>query len=74
MIHVLEGLQQVEHLIMLNVCGLPINEDQLLTVLELEADLGIPKINVSNILMQNLGMKHVMAKFIPQFRKTQWGS
>ena len=33
---------------------------------ELEADLGIPKTTVSEILMQGLGMKSVMAKFIPQ--------
>ena len=32
---------------------------------ELEADLGIPKTTVSDILTQNLGMKIVMAKFIP---------
>ena len=32
---------------------------------ELEADLGIPKATVSEILMQVLGMKHVVAKFIP---------
>ena len=36
------------------------------TVQELEADLGIPKTTVSEILMQGLGMKSVMAKFIPQ--------
>ena len=33
---------------------------------ELEADLGIPKTTVSEILMQDLCMKHVMAKFILQ--------
>ena len=33
---------------------------------ELEADLGIPKTTVSEMLMQDLGMKHVVAKFIPQ--------
>ena len=32
---------------------------------ELEADLGILKTTVSEILMQDLGMKYVMAKFIP---------
>ena len=37
-----------------------------LTVWELEADLGIPKTAVSEILMQDLGMKWVMAKFVPQ--------
>ena len=31
---------------------------------ELEADLGIPKTTVSEILMQGLGMKCVVAKFI----------
>ena len=33
---------------------------------ELEADLGIPKTTVSEILTQDLGMKHVMAKFVQQ--------
>ena len=33
---------------------------------ELEADLGIPKTTVSEILTQDLGMKHVMAKFVLQ--------
>ena len=32
---------------------------------ELEADLGIPKTTVSEILTQDLGMKRVAAKFIP---------
>ena len=32
---------------------------------ELEADLEIPKTTVSKILTQDLGMKCVMAKFIP---------
>ena len=41
-----------------------INKDQQLTVQELEADLGIPKTTVSEILTQDLGMKCVMAKFI----------
>ena len=33
---------------------------------EPEAGLGIPKTTVSEILAQDLGMKYVMAKFIPQ--------
>ena len=33
---------------------------------ELEAHLGVPKTAVSEILMQDLGMKHVMTKFTPQ--------
>ena len=33
---------------------------------ELEADLGIPKTAVSEIFMQDLGMKGAMAKFVPQ--------
>ena len=45
-----------------------INKDRQLTVRELEADLGIAKSTVSEILMQVqntcLGMKHVVAKFI----------
>ena len=32
---------------------------------EVEADLGIPKTTMSDTLMQDLGMKHVMGKFIP---------
>ena len=40
-----------------------INEDWQLTVWEQEADLGIPKPTVSEILMQDLGMQHV-AKFV----------
>ena len=43
-----------------------INKDRCLTVRDLEADLGIPKTTVSEILSQNLGMKRVVAKFIPQ--------
>ena len=43
-----------------------INKDQQLAVRELEADLGIPKATVSEILLQDLGMKRVMAKFILQ--------
>ena len=43
-----------------------INKDRQLTVQKLEADLGIPKTTVSKILMQDLGMKCVMTKFIPQ--------
>ena len=41
-----------------------INKDRWLTVWELEADLGIPKTTVSKILMQDLGMKHVLSKFV----------
>ena len=41
-----------------------INKDWWLTVQKLEADLGIPKTAVSEILMQDLGMKRVVAKFI----------
>ena len=36
-------------------------------VQELETDLGIPKTALSKILTQDLGMKHVMTKFIPWF-------
>ena len=35
-------------------------------MIELEADLGIPKTTVSEILMQDPGMKHVVAKFVLQ--------
>ena len=41
------------------------NKDQPLTVRELEADLGIPNTTVSH-LMQGLGRKEVVAKFVPQ--------
>ena len=34
---------------------------------ELEADLRIPKTSVFEILMQDVGMKCVVAKFVPQF-------
>ena len=42
-----------------------INKGQRLTVRELEADLGVPKTIVSEILTPDRGMKHVAAKFIP---------
>ena len=42
-----------------------INKDRWLTVLELEADLGIPKTTVPQILIQDLGMKCVTTKFVP---------
>ena len=44
-----------------------INKDQRPTVQELEADLEIPKPTVFKIFMQDLGMKHVMAKFVQSF-------
>ena len=44
-----------------------INKDRQLTVRELEADLGIPNTTVLKILMWDLGMKCVVAKFILQF-------
>ena len=47
---VLGGLQQAEHPRMLNMY---------------EADLGIPKTAVFKILMQDLGMKCVVAKLVP---------
>ena len=43
-----------------------INQDRQLPVQELEANLGIPISSVSEILTQDLGMKCVVAKFIPQ--------
>ena len=42
-----------------------INKDQQLTVQALEANLGIPKTTVSEVLTQDLGIKCVMAKFVP---------
>ena len=42
-----------------------ISKDWWLTVRELEADLGISKTTVSEILVQDFGMKCVMAKFVP---------
>lgn len=51
--HVLEGLQQAEHLRMLDVYGVQSTVLTTgLTVRELEADLGIPNATVSEILMQ----------------------
>ena len=41
-----------------------IHKDQQPTVRELEADLGIPKTTVSELLTQNLGAKCVVAKFV----------
>ena len=45
---------------------------------ELEADLGIPETSVSEILMQDLGMKCVVAKFILQLllpeQKAHWAA
>ena len=41
------------------------NKDPQLTVRELEADLGVPKTTESEILMQDLGMKCVVAKLVP---------
>ena len=52
------GLQQVEHLRMLSVYRLQSTK----ILRELEADVGIPKTTVSKTLMQDLGMKHVVAK------------
>ena len=64
-IHVLEGLQQADHLRRLNMYALQSTKIRL-TMQELESDLGIPKITVPEILTQDLGMKCVVAKFIPQ--------
>ena len=41
-----------------------INKDGQLAVQELEADLGVPKTIVSEILTQDLSMKCIMAKFV----------
>ena len=64
-IHVLEGLQQVEHLEHLERVWAAVNKDWWLTVQELQADPGIPKTTVPEILTQDLSMECVMAKFIP---------
>ena len=45
--------------------GAAINKDWRLTVQELGAEPWIPNTTMSEILTQDLGMKHVMAKFIP---------
>ena len=47
-------------------CTAVLNKDRQLTMQELEADLGIPKTTVSEILTRDLGMKHVVAKFVWQ--------
>ena len=44
-----------------------INQDQWLTVQELQADLGTPKSIVSKILTQDVGMKYVIPKYVPWF-------
>ena len=67
LIHVLEGLQQAEPLRMLNMHGLQSTEIGDQQRRELEADLGIPKTTVSEILTQDLDRKCVMAKFVLQF-------
>jgi len=41
-----------------------INKNRQLTVRELEEDLGIPRTIVSQILTEDLGKKHVEAKFV----------
>jgi hypothetical protein len=43
-----------------------INKNQRLTLQELEEDLGIPQTIVSEILMEDLGMNCVVAKFVPR--------
>ena len=43
-----------------------VNKDWQLIVRELEPDLGTPKTTMSKIVMQDLGTKHVVEKFIPQ--------
>ena len=63
MIHILEGLQQAEHLRMLNMYGL---QSTKIGDWQLEADLGIPETTVPEILTQDFGMKRVVAKFTPQ--------
>ena len=60
-IYILDSLKRAEHLKMLNVRA-AINKDRQWTVWELEADLGVPKTTVSEILTQSLGMKCVVAK------------
>ena len=67
MIHVLEGLKQSRTSKNVERVQAAISKDQRLTVQELKADLGIPETTESEILMQDLGMKHVVAKFILQF-------
>ena len=50
---------------------LAIEGDRLLTVRELENDLGIPKTAVWEILNKILGMTRVCAKFIPKLLTTE---
>ena len=44
----------------------------------IEADLGIPKTTVPEILMQNLGMRCAVARFVPQLllpeQKERWAA
>ena len=65
-IHLLEDLQQAEHLSMLACVWAAINKVWRLTVWELEVDAGVPKTTVSKSLLQDLGMKYVLAKFVQQ--------
>ena len=53
------------------MCRAVINKDRRVTVQELEADLGIPKTTVSEISVQDLGIKCVVAKFIPWLLLTE---
>ena len=66
-IHALEGLQQAEHLRMLNMYGLQSAKisdptDSVRT----KADLGVPNTTVPEIVMQDLRVKRVVAKFTPR--------
>ena len=64
-LHILEGLQQAEHLSTLNVFEwAAIDKHQRIESVRTRADLEIPK-HVPKILMLDLGMEHVMAKFVP---------
>ena len=64
-IHVPQGSQQAEPLRMLNMHRLQSTKTGSWRW-ELGADLGLPKTAVSEILEQDLGMKRVVAKFVPQ--------
>ena len=69
--YILEGLQQAEHLRMSNVYRLQSTKIGDWQVRELEAALGIQETTVFEILTQDLDMKHIVAKIIPQLLRPE---
>ena len=65
-IHILEGLQQAEHLRMLNVYGLQSTKIGDWQCKNLKQIWGFQKLVGLRFMMQDLGMKRVMAKSVLQ--------